>query len=280
MLKSLPQFEVLTLSYFIAFLCLTVSKRLGKRKTSNLKSTSLHSLLAVFSGVCLFQLFYLGAFRFAPPSHAELINYLWPIFILFGSHVISRERINFRFYVSCVFCLLGLIILFLTKGHEQPKMEYWVGYLFAFGCALSWTFYSLSIKYGKDINPDLNAQVCLVGFVVSLCIHLFTEPFVMPKFISILALLFSGGGVIALAYISWEKGMKQGNITVLSTLSYTVPVASILILVLFDLAEPTWNLFWATLCIAFAGCVSMIKAKPALEFHHLFLKSKNKSQPI
>tara|TARA_R110002110_G_scaffold360053_1_gene569868 strand:+ start:7679 stop:8638 length:960 start_codon:yes stop_codon:yes gene_type:complete len=261
-LKSLPQFEVLALSYLCAFLSLSLIRLMQTKERfsqSQQPKSNFHAWIAVFSGVCLFQFFYLGAFRFAPPAHAELINYLWPIMVLFGSRLLSRQTFSPRYYISSGLCLMGLSALFLTQGQEQPRMEYWLGYLFAIGCAISWTFYSLSVRHGKGINDSLNAKVCLVGFFMSLCIHLGFESFQLPSIAALLGIVFSGCGVITLAYLSWEKGMKGGNITILTTFSYSVPILSIALLVLFNLTEPTWNLFFATILIAIAGCISMIQ---------------------
>lgn len=263
LLKSLPQFEVLSLSYLLALLSLMLVKfkhpvRRELKKQPQPKNSPL-GWLAVFSGVCLFQFFYLGAFRFAPAAHAELINYLWPIMVLFGSRILSNQGLSLKIIISSGLCILGLVSLFLTKGQEQPKLSYWLGYLFASGCAVSWTFYSLFLKHGKIIDNNLNIKVCLVGFLLSICIHLMFETFQLPSLATMIGVIFSGCGVITIAYISWEKGMRGGNINILTTLSYAVPVASIALLVLFDLAQPTWNLFFATVLITLAGGISMMK---------------------
>jgi len=179
--------------------------------------------------------------------------------VLFGSRLLSQQTFSPRYYLSSGLCLMGLSALFLTQGQEQPRMEYWLGYLFATGCAVSWTFYSLSVRHGKGINDSLNTKVCLVGFLMSFCIHLGFETFQLPSIAALLGIVFSGSGVIALAYLSWEKGMKGGNVTILTTFSYSVPILSIALLVLFDLTELTWNLFFATILIAIAGCFSMVQ---------------------
>lgn len=260
LLKTLPQFEVLTISYLLAFLSLKLFHFKTKTESKPLRETPLRAWIAVFAGVCLFQFFYLGAFRLAPPEHAELINYLWPIFVLLGGKILSNQKLSFKHYFSSGLCFLGLLALFLTQGVEGPKFAYWPGYLFALGCAFSWTFYSLSIKHDKSAMGDLTASVCFVGFIVSLIIHLMSESFVLPDLSGTLGLLFSGCGVIAFTYLSWEKGMQTGSVSVLATFSNAVPIISIILLVIFDLTQPSWNLGVATLLIALGGWISLSKS--------------------
>ncbi len=81
---------------------------------------------------------------------------------------------------------------------------------------------------------------CLATSVLSLLCHLALEQTVWPQGPSEwLAVLGLGLLPVGAAFYAWDFGVKNGNIQLLGVASYSAPVLSTLMLVLFGFAEPS-----------------------------------------
>ena len=56
------------------------------------------------------------------------------------------------------------------------------------------------------------------------------------------ALAALGLGPVGAAFLLWDIGMKQGDVSLLGVLSYAAPIVATALLVALGLAAPTWML--------------------------------------
>ncbi len=199
------------------------------------------------------QVFYLFAFRFAPADQVDLINYLWPIMTVIGSSLLFAERLT---TFSIIGMALGfLAILFLGRveifsGGYDP--EFFMGYAFAFGAALSWTVYTLigrSIK-GIDASQHIGIHLGLSGLVVALFHTAYGGPFVPMGLWEWAVIAVLGCLVYGVAYPLWWYGIEYGEFALVTSFSYFSPILSILLLVANGIVELTLDLAIACTMVA------------------------------
>ncbi|MFV0547193.1 MAG: aromatic amino acid DMT transporter YddG [Limnobaculum xujianqingii] len=186
-----------------------------------------------------------------------LINYLWPSLTLAFALPLLKVKARWWLWPGIFLAFCGVVWVvsggtlslqqFITHARENP-----IAYLLALIAALSWALYSNLVRIycqGKGVLPLflLATSVCLWGmtFVFS------GLPTKMPSTATLLELLLMGG-TTAIAYLCWDKAMRQGNMTLVAALSYFTPLFSILIA---SLWLSTWpgNSFWSGLVMVILG---------------------------
>lgn len=253
--KNIPTFEILTITYSISFL-LTAIVLTWRKEWYKVKQPLVVWLIGIF-GIYGNEILYLSSFKYAPPAQADLINYLWPVFVVLFSGFLPRERLTWNHYLAVLLGFLGIYIL-ITEGHGLTNFnaEYLLGYLLALAAATLWSVYILAVRAVKHIPTEMIGMYYGVGMIVSLIIHLgFEKVTVIPTNQQWLSLLFMGLTAQGAAYFLWDYGVKQGNFQLLSILSYGNPIISVLLLVIFHLAQPSLSLLIASILVAVSGAV-------------------------
>ena len=209
-----------------------------------------------------FFLFY--SFRFAPAVEANLINYLWPVFmVLFSPLFFSSSKLKWYHLMGAVLALVGCA--FLVRGEAgEWSMENMKGYLFAFLAALTWPIYSLGSK--KMEKPSVHAigGFCLGAGILCLLTHALIEPRVAIASHDAWKIILMGLGPCGLAFYTWDLAIQKGDTRVLGALSYLTPVLSTLGLVLFAGQELKSNTIIAMLLIiggASSGLLDFLPSK-------------------
>ena len=93
-LNNIPTFEILTIALSISFFVIAV-KLTVQKQWQRIKQPLLIWLVGVI-GIYGNDLTYIAAFKYAPPAHVDLINYLWPIFVILGSGLLPSEKFTYR----------------------------------------------------------------------------------------------------------------------------------------------------------------------------------------
>jgi drug/metabolite transporter (DMT)-like permease len=204
------------------------------------------------AGLFGYHLLYFSAFRLAPPAEAGLIAYLWPLLIVLGSGLLPGEKLRRGHLLGAGLAFAGAALIVLGReggGGAAPNPG--LGYLLAFGCALTWAAYSiLSRRLGRW--PTVGVTVYCAGTAaLSLLAHLLWEEAAWPAGAGgWMAVALLGLGPVGLAFFLWDLGVKRGDIQLLGTASYAAPLLSTLALVAGGEARASWTLALAALLIA------------------------------
>ncbi len=178
-----------------------------------------------------FFLFY--SFRYAPAVEANLINYLWPVFmVLFSPFFFSSSKLKWYHLTGAALALIGCA--YLVRGESGDwSMVNMKGYIFAFLAALIWPIYSLGSK--KMEKPSVHAigGFCLGAGILCLVTHVLIEPRVDIASHDAWKVLLMGLGPCGLAFYTWDLAIQKGDTRILGALSYLTPVLSTLGLILF-----------------------------------------------
>ncbi|TNC51537.1 DMT family transporter [Rubellimicrobium rubrum] len=219
------------------------------------------------AGLFGYHLLYFSALRLAPAAEAGLIAYLWPLFIVLGSGLLPGERLRRGHLVGGALAFAGAALIVLGRGGGGgPAPNPVLGFVLAFGCAVTWAAYSvISRRLGQW--PTVAVTVYCAGTAaLSVLAHLLIEETVWPASASgWVAVVALGLGPVGLAFFLWDIGVKRGDIQLLGVASYAAPLLSTLALVAGGEAEATWGLGLAALLIAGGAALAALPGSRAPE---------------
>jgi drug/metabolite transporter (DMT)-like permease len=206
-------------------------------------------------GLFGFHFLYFLSLKSAPAVEANLINYLWPLFIVLFSALLPGERLRWWHVGGALAGLAGTVLL-VTKGSGFTiQTEFLPGYIAALGSALIWTTYSLLNRRYVGVPTDAVAGFCLATSVLAAGCHLAWETTIWPETaVGWIALVGLGIGPVGAAFFAWDHGVKRGDIRALGALSYASPLLSTLLLIAFGLTEGHWTV-WAACALIVGGAL-------------------------
>jgi drug/metabolite transporter (DMT)-like permease len=170
------------------------------------------------------------ALRHAPPVEANLVNYLWPLFIVVLAPVVLPGVALRLPHVLAAMLGFGGAALAIAGGRELSGTLAW-GYLPALMSAFIWATYSLLTKRVAAFPTTAIGLFGLVSGVLSLLCHALLEPTVslQARDWALLALL--GLGPLGASFYLWDKALKLGDARHIGILSYLTPLASTALLI-------------------------------------------------
>ena len=196
------------------------------------------------------------ALRLAPPVQANLINYLWPLFmVLLSPWLLPGMRLQAVHIAAALLGFAGaaLVILGDTGGAGQQAGGWSWGYLLALMSALVWAGYSLLTRRVPHFPTAAIGGFALVSGLLSLVCHAWLEPAVALTGRDMLLIGALGLGPMGAAFFLWDIALKRGDTRQIGILSYLTPLASTGVLVLVGDRAFTWNIGLAALMIVGAA---------------------------
>jgi drug/metabolite transporter (DMT)-like permease len=170
------------------------------------------------------------ALRLAPPVEANLINYLWPLFIVVLAPLfLPGLRLKAAHVLAALAGFAGAAIAILGGGSGEARWSW--GYLPALGSAFIWASYSL---WTRRVAAFPTAAIGLFGLVsglLSLACHVLLEPAARLSGRDLLLITAMGLGPLGAAFFLWDKALKGGDARHIGILSYLTPLASTALLV-------------------------------------------------
>ena len=208
--------------------------------------------LGVFTLFGFHFLLFIGL-RIAPAVEVNLVNYLWPLFIVVLAPL-YLPGVQLR-AVHVLAALLGFAgaAMAILGGRENLAQAStgstwgagW-GYLLALGSAAIWANYSLQTKRmalaGRSFPSTAIGLFGLVSGLLSLLCHWALEPAVSLSPRDWLLLALMGLGPLGAAFFLWDKALKLGDARQIGILSYLTPLGSTVLLMLVSGRAWTWSL--------------------------------------
>ncbi len=190
-----------------------------------------------------------------------IVNYLWPSLTLVLSVPILGKRAGWLLVPGMVLAFGG-VILAMTGG-ESFSVGQWVThlrgnpapYVLALGCAVSWPLYSnLCRRWVGDLEGDAVPLFILATGVVLWAMQLASPGHTEWSVRTGAELAYTALFPTWLAYGLWDRGIRKGNITLVSALSYFMPLLSTVFSWLYlDVALPPT--LWVSCGLVVAGAV-------------------------
>lgn len=244
------------MSFFIAFFIgLLLWKKQKKGILVHLKQPKRVWFVGV-GGLFGYHFFYFLALRNAPAVEANLINYLWPLFIVLFSSFLPNEKLRWFHILGAICGLIG--VAFLVSGGKgfNFQAQYLNGYVFAFTCAIIWATYSVLSRYFAKIPTSAVGGFCGATAILSLIFHFIFEATVIPNLQEWMAIIALGLGPVGGAFFVWDYGLKNGDIKLLGSFSYAIPLLSTLLLIVLGLSKASYNIWIACALIILGSIIS------------------------
>ena len=159
---TLPPFQTVAVAFAIGGVTGICGTLAGRRDPLRAMRQPAAVWLLNVGGLFGFHFLYFLSLKSAPAVEANLINYMWPLFIVLFSALLPGERLRWWHIAGALAGLAGTGLL-VTKGSGFTiRTEYLAGYIAALGSALIWTTYSLlNRRFGK-VPTDAVSGFCLV----------------------------------------------------------------------------------------------------------------------
>lgn len=190
----------------------------------------------------------------APSVQANLVNYLWPVFIvLLAPLFIAGSKIGIRHVVASILGFAGAALAILSGA--QLVSGFAIGYVFAFIAALIFSSYSLLIKRFSNSPTAAVGGYSLVGGLLAIASHFVFEQPVEISQTQWLWLVLLGLGPLGGSFYLWDYAMKHGSAQRVGTIAFLTPVLSTTILLLVSGQNLTLSIGLAAVLIVAAAVV-------------------------
>ena len=251
--QSIPSFQFAAISFFLGYLSITIFQKCRGRALLSDWRQPLSAYMLVLAGVCGNNIIMLFAFRNGPAFGVNILNYLWPLFIVLFAFYFDRGKTKPHQIIGvlCGFC--GMIIIFLPQLFEQDLASFHLGYVLAVIGAIIWALYSTK---AKDYNypAEFLAPVMLIFAVTSAVFHFIFEQTIWPTTQVWLVVIISG--LTRFSYVLWDYGVRNGNAVMLSSLAYFTPLLSTLLFLAFGFLPATGNIAFAAMLIILGALIA------------------------
>jgi len=194
------------------------------------------------------------ALRHAPPVEANLVNYLWPLFmVVLAPLFLVGLKLRALHVVAAVLGFAGAAIAILGADSSTAQGAAGGGWSWGFVPALAsafiWASYSLLTQRVKVFPTAAIGLFGLVSGLLSLLCHWALEPQVLLSGRDWLLLAVMGLGPLGAAFFLWDKALKLGDARQIGILSYLTPLGSTALLLLVSGRPLSWSIGLAAVMI-------------------------------
>lgn len=252
---DIPPFQTTAIAFLIGGLVIAAIAA-ARGDLHKIKPTPASFALGLY-GLFAYHALYFAALKYAPPAEAHLLNSLWALLIVLFSGLLPGHRLGpLQATGAIIGFMAGAMLVWdkLGAGGGAPNAQ--LGFLFAAGCALVWSTYSVASRLVSKVPSESLALSCFAASALAFACHLLFETTAAIAARQWLALAVLGAGPTGIAFLLWDIGMKRGNVTYLGTLAYASPVLSTLLLVALGLTQPTAVLALACALIVLAAWIA------------------------
>ncbi|WP_028295083.1 aromatic amino acid exporter YddG [Oceanobacter kriegii] len=243
---EIPPFQLMAVSFATAFMVMQIRWWLRGESGLQYARQPVAAWALGVGGYFCYHACYFAAMMLAPAVEVSLIAYLWPLFIVLLSTLVTGLPMRIGHVVGAVLALVGCWVL-LSGGEQNAAStqafdsQYLPGYGLAFLCSLIWSGFSVTSRKMKAVPTDAAGWFCLATAVLALLAHWAFEQTVWPDTsLQWLALMALGIGPVGIAFFTWDYGMKHGNLALLGVISYFAPLISVALLLL--VGEGEWRI--------------------------------------
>ena len=199
------------------------------------------------------------ALRNAPPVEANLVNYLWPLFMVVLAPVLLKGvTLRPLHVVAALLGFTGAAIAILgarSGGVSMGASPATWGFVPALGSAFIWASYSLWTQRVPAFSTAAIGLFGLVSGLLALACHALLEPSVALSGRDWLLIAICGIGPLGAAFYLWDMALKGGDARQIGILSYLTPLASTGLLLVLTGRPLSWTTALAALMIISAAVI-------------------------
>ena len=190
--------------------------------------------LSAVIGMFGYHFLLFDAFGRSPAMSVNMIQYLWPLFIVLGTPLFTQSRLNVGHIIGAILGFIG-VLLTLTQESITFNTADFFGYSEAFVAALLWAFYTLSNRRYTKMPMSAVAGFCLISGILALTSYALTADLqaVIPTYSDLLVIGLLGLGPMGLSFYTWDYAIRHGDTRVIGALAYLAPLLSVIWMALF-----------------------------------------------
>ncbi len=225
---------------------------IDKNSITTLIPKNLKSYILTFYGLAGYTGLWYLAFKNAPAFDANTLNYLWPLMLVTFTMFLGKEPFLPIKILGVGLGFIGVLLLFSQTSNNSAEYEnlLW-GYMFAIAGAFVWASYSTATSSIK-FHPNSMAIFLLIPAIFFGVLHIIFETTYIPTITEVIFLVLLGLTRVSFGF--WDYAMKNGTISLISSLAYLIPVISTMLLIIFGYT-PYNNIILLSAILVLAGCV-------------------------
>jgi drug/metabolite transporter (DMT)-like permease len=165
----------------------------------------------------------------APIVEANLLNYLWPLFMVLFAPLLAKEKITGLMLVGAVVGFAGAaLVVTQTKGNSPERPSPALGYAFAALAAVAWSSFSVLLRrLGKE-GEDRMTLFSACSLAATIPWALASGTLELPPTRVLVAGAWLGIGPMGIAFWCWNRALSTGSAAKIGLLSYLDPLLSTL----------------------------------------------------
>ncbi len=249
--RELPTFETLFLVFLIGYISFTSLQLLRRENIRSYWNQPWSYYIFWQLGAGLYTIIVYSAFKYAPVFEASILNYLWPILIVVFASLIYKEPLSLNRLLGLICGFAGMVAVVMPAHGEELFANFSIGHVLAVLGAIVWALYSVLTR-NRNYPQGFQAPMFLILSVVCLVIHFAFEDTVIPSPKEWVFLFLLGS--LRVSYVFWDYGMKKGNVILLTSLSYFLPLISSVFLIMAG-EKPTHPLIALGAALIVFGCL-------------------------
>ncbi|MGQ0526609.1 MAG: DMT family transporter [Alphaproteobacteria bacterium] len=230
LLSGISTFEIVGAAFFLCFIGMTGSQIVNKEPIASYWRRPLSEYLFWLLGPGLYTVLLYMAFKMAPPFEVNILNYLWPILLVIFASFMHDVTLNLTRAAGIIAGFSGLFIVTIPPASDNFFDDFNWGHGLALICAVLWSSYS-ALRKKPNYPMGFLAPLCFVFSMICFLLDMTFETTVIPNGFQIFLILVLG--ITRLSYALWDTAMKSGDIMLLTSLSYFLPLITTLLLVVF-----------------------------------------------
>jgi len=265
--SGLDHHQYLFYSSIVSFLSIFIVS-LYQGKLKEILSYSKKVVLVLFTLGFLDFLFYLllyFGYKHANGLEVLVIQYMWPIFIVFLSIIILKEEFTKKKLLSVVLGFFG-VSLVITKGDFTNLDFSQINVLFV--VMLGAIAFALFSVLSKIVKVDATNAV-MIYFFSAILYSIITvssySAFIIPTGKDWISILINGAFINGISYLFWIKGLQIFDASKVAPYLFITPILAAFFLILF-FDEPILTIYFIGLFfVILSGLINSIKSKVRLK---------------
>ncbi|MGF1543900.1 MAG: DMT family transporter [Parvularculaceae bacterium] len=241
-----PPFLILSLAAAAGFVA-TASLALKRRDLRGWMDVPRRSIFVVALGLLGNNAFYLAAIARIGPAEANIVHYLWPVFMV-GFSALALKRAPSALQWLGVFAGFGGVALALASRLSGGELSAF-GVVLGICGALTFALYSVARATAKTRRDVVGPSMGVIA-VASFIAHLAFEPRYLPTIPETLAIVAIGIGPFTTSNMLWDRATRAGAPAVIGSMAFMTPIVAVMLLSLLGLSSLSgWILGGAVLAV-------------------------------
>lgn len=229
-----PPLLVLGASALVGFFfSLAMAARKGAVKA--FVSVPAKTLIFVAIGLMGNNAFYLAAIARIGPAEANVVHYLWPVFLVILASGLHRKSPSLTQILGIACGFVGVTVALSPQFGGGLDLT---GVLLGTCGAMTFAIYSVGRSLAKVETNVVGPSLGLAG-VAALAAHTMVEPAHWLSVEQWIAIVLMGVGPFTVANMFWDKATREGSAATISSFAFLTPLVAMGMLAIFGLGAVT-----------------------------------------